>query len=495
MESFDKDTKLQYIIHSFEQEENLIENPIIKSPVNFNNKRKRSFRKSKLRWLGLFFQCFLLSGQKFCFDNPQALQSSLTSPLFLNLNSAQYNLFYSFYSSSNMILPLFGGLLIDKLSIRIAMFVFSSIVIIGQGIFLLGGGLKDYTYMIIGRLIFGLGGECLAVTQTSSIARWFKNKELALALSLALGCNRMGSLLNSSLTPYLFNKTQDYILPMSIGLLICVFSWFCGIALNYMDKISDMREGKIVEVDEDEDQEVEGQKKGICINFKDFCEFKSIYWLIIIVLALSYGSLFTFTGNANDLYSKLFVISNQTAGYYITLIYLTSGIMLPFIGFFIDAFGKRTLILCFSLICFFFVHVTLVSFDEDINSVYLIIPVILCGVFYACFGGFIWNSIALVVREEQLGIAYGGGYALMNINLVFSPLIYGVIHDHSNEIKFGYFWAEIFLIGQIILCFGIATCILILDWKGDKKLMKKIERRDIYKSLQKSGSRSFMSFG
>lgn len=474
---------------SFEQEDHLIENPIVKPHV-IRGRRRVSFRKSNLRWLGLFFQCFLLSGQKYCFDNPQALQSSLTSPEFLNLSSAQYNLLYSFYSSTNIILPLVGGFLIDKLSIRLSLFVFSSILIVGQSVFLVGGSTMNYTCMLIGRLIFGLGGECMAVTQTSSIARWFKNKELALALSLALGCNKMGSLLNSSLTPYLFSISQNYSTPLGVGLIVCIFSWFSGLALNYMDKESDKREGKIVEVDEDEEEKVYHT-----VNFKDFFEFKLIYWLIVAVLALSYGSLLTFTGNANDLYSKSFRLDIQTAGMYVTVIYLTSGILLPFVGWFIDSFGKRTWVMMYSLICFMIVHSCLISFDQNTPKSFLIVPVIFCGMFYACFSGFIWNSIAIVVREDQLGMAYGGAYALININLVLTPLIYGVIHDDTSNFKFGYYWAEMFLIGQIIICFVVGVIIIIIDWKGDKKLVKRIEKREIYHSLQRQASTSFMSFG
>lgn len=491
MESTPKDSTM--FLRSFEQDEHhLIENPLIKPHPQHRSHRKVSFRKSSFRWLGLFFQCFLLAGQKYCFDNPQALQSSLTSPQYLALSSAQYNLLYSFYSISNMVLPFIGGLIIDKLSIRIAMFIFSTTVIVGQTVFLIGGSLMNYTCMIIGRLIFGLGGECLAVTQTSSIARWFKSKELAFALSLALGCNRMGSLLNSSLTPYFFSITNNYVLPLSIGLVFTVFSWLCGLAINYMDKESDKREGKILEVDEEEEDE---DRVDHTINCKVFTEFKLIYWLIILVLAFCYGSFLTFTGNANDLYSKLFVITNQMAGFYITLIYLTSAILLPFVGCFIDSFGKRTLIMCFSIICFLSVHIILISFHENVPRNLLVLPVILCGVFYACFGGFIWNSIALVVREDQLGMAYGGGYSFINIILVINPLVYGFIHDSSAEIEHGYFWAEIFLISQNILCLLIAFAVLTLDWRGDKKLLKKVEKREVYQSLQKKASRSFMSFG
>jgi hypothetical protein len=46
-------------------------------------------------------------------------------------SESKYNLLYSVYSYPNIILPLFGGLLIDKLGIGISIIVFSSLLTLG----------------------------------------------------------------------------------------------------------------------------------------------------------------------------------------------------------------------------------------------------------------------------------------------------------------------------------------------------------------------------
>jgi len=38
---------------------------------------------------------------------------------------------YSIYSAPNIILPFFGGILIDKIGVRISILIFSSILILG----------------------------------------------------------------------------------------------------------------------------------------------------------------------------------------------------------------------------------------------------------------------------------------------------------------------------------------------------------------------------
>ena len=53
----------------------------------------------------------------FCFDNPAPLKSRLTASPF-NFTPTQFNALYSIYSLPNMILPLVGGIAMDKLGVR-----------------------------------------------------------------------------------------------------------------------------------------------------------------------------------------------------------------------------------------------------------------------------------------------------------------------------------------------------------------------------------------
>ena len=51
-------------------------------------------------------------------------------------------------------------------------------IFLGQVIFALGGLLDTYPLMQIGRFVFGIGGESLAVAQNTYAVSWFKGKEL-----------------------------------------------------------------------------------------------------------------------------------------------------------------------------------------------------------------------------------------------------------------------------------------------------------------------------
>jgi MFS family permease len=72
-------------------------------------------------------------------------------------------LLYSVYSYPNTVLPIFGGIFLDIIGLRLGILVFSGILTLGQGVFMIGGYKKSFGIMIAGRVIFGLGGESLSV--------------------------------------------------------------------------------------------------------------------------------------------------------------------------------------------------------------------------------------------------------------------------------------------------------------------------------------------
>ena len=72
-------------------------------------------------------------------------------------------LLYSVYNIPNFVMPLFGGLILDKIGIRIGLLTFGFVIIFGQAIFTLGAYQNSFAWLLVGRVINGLGGESLSV--------------------------------------------------------------------------------------------------------------------------------------------------------------------------------------------------------------------------------------------------------------------------------------------------------------------------------------------
>ena len=129
-------------------------------------------------------------GNYYCYDNPSALQSQFKT-LMLNDTpdgdfGTYFNLLYTVYSIPNMVLPFFGGYFVDKLGCSICLVVFSVAILIGQIVFAFGASLKSWPVMLLGRVLFGLGGENITVAQSALLADWFAGGELAFAFGINL---------------------------------------------------------------------------------------------------------------------------------------------------------------------------------------------------------------------------------------------------------------------------------------------------------------------
>ncbi len=108
---------------------------------------------------------------------------------------------YSVYSLPNVVLPIAGGVLIFKFGYRVMFLIFGFSVLLGQLIFSIGCSIKSIPLMLIGRIIFGLGGESLNTTQYAIIVEWFAANQVAFALGICLSVARIGNVLNDVISP------------------------------------------------------------------------------------------------------------------------------------------------------------------------------------------------------------------------------------------------------------------------------------------------------
>ena len=140
-------------------------------------------RETKLRWSILTLASILLIGYYFCYDSPAPLKTALLAPPY-NLSENQWSGLYSIYSLPNMVLPLLGGILISKIGIRLGLILFTVILTLGQAVLALGGYQNSYAVMMMGRFIFGLGGDSMAVAEYAIVCSWFVGKELSFAVGV-----------------------------------------------------------------------------------------------------------------------------------------------------------------------------------------------------------------------------------------------------------------------------------------------------------------------
>ncbi|KAF9583345.1 hypothetical protein BGW38_009703 [Lunasporangiospora selenospora] len=188
-----------------------------------------------IRWVILGFACSIVFGNYYAFDNPAALNTPLQE--YMQLSDYDYayflNILYAAYSIPNIVAPWFGGYAIDRFGNRKLLIILSIMVSFGHMIVCLGLERRSITAMIAGRVIFG-AAESLSVTQSAITVKYFRGKELSMALGINLSVSRLGSVLNDIATPYIWKRSSVQV-AFWFGLLSCVMSTLIAFALAALD--------------------------------------------------------------------------------------------------------------------------------------------------------------------------------------------------------------------------------------------------------------------
>ncbi|KAL7535563.1 hypothetical protein ACHAXR_006570 [Thalassiosira sp. AJA248-18] len=189
-------------------------------------------KKSSLRsrWLVLGLACVVMTGSYYAYDIPSALHQQLQDYMPPSSNyETKFNLLYTVYSIPNVILPLFGGNVVDTHGAPLCLTLFASMVCLGAVLLSIGVANKAWEVMYIGRFVFGLGAESLCVAQSTIISDWFEGREVAFAMGIGLAVSRLGSIWNNVVSPKVANNSSIVSAFWIGALLTCCSSITAGL--------------------------------------------------------------------------------------------------------------------------------------------------------------------------------------------------------------------------------------------------------------------------
>ncbi|CAI5744989.1 unnamed protein product [Peronospora destructor] len=118
----------------------------------------------------------------------------------------------------------------------------------------------------------------------------------------------------------------------------------------------------------------------------------------------------------------------QKAATPMSIPYIISAIISPFLGFVVDRIGLRAILALVAPLALTAVHVML-----GLTQVTLYVPLVLQGVAYSVFAAALWPSIPYVVEAKHVGTAYGAITAIQNIGLALFPLAVAAEFNHDDR--------------------------------------------------------------
>lgn len=427
-------------------------------------------KKPLFRFIGLALMCLLGFGSYFCYDNPGALQDNFKSDL--QLSTSKFVLLYSIYSWPNVILCFIGGFLLDSVfGIRLGTIIYMGITLTGQVIFATGAIFNTFWLMMVGRFIFGVGAESLAVAQNNYAVLWFKGKELNMVFGLQLSFARVGSTVNFLVMEPIYSYVAQYYTgPECIGVILflasltCVGSMLCACLLGMMDKRAErlLRRG-------------DGQEPEI-VRLTDIKYFKGIFWLIAVICVAYYVAVFPFIALGKVFFERKYEFEPASANIVNSLVYSISAIASPVLGYVVDKTGKNVSWVFISISVTILAH-GLLTF----TSVNPYICMVIMGLAYSMLASGLWPLIALVIPEYQLGTAYGIAQSVQNLGLAVISILAGMIVDAH-----GYFMLEMFFLGWLWIALITSVAIWMSDIVNGGYLNMTPNQREKYDDSRKA---------
>jgi MFS family permease len=395
-----------------------------------------TLRDSKVaRWSALAVVAFTMLCGYYLTDVMAPLKGLLEGQL--HWNSSEFGFFTSAYGWFNVFLLMLivGGIILDKMGVRFTGLMSASIMVLGTAIkyWAISTHMLDgHTWHIVfwsvnaqvlmagvGFAIFGVGVETAGITVSKIIVKWFKGKELALAMGLEMATARLGTALALSTSVPIakaFNNVSAPILVCLIMLCIGLISFFI---YTFMDKKLDASQAAYDEANSTVDNEEAFRVADIwkIVGNKG-------WWYLAILCVLFYSAVFPFLKYATDLMVQKFHINEDWAGLIPAMLPFGTILLTPLFGNLYDRKGKGASIMVIGAILLIFVH--LIFTIPFLNTwIIAILLILVLGIGFSLVPSAMWPSVPKIIPEKQLGTAYALVFWVQNWGLMGVPALIG----------------------------------------------------------------------
>ena len=377
----------------------------------------------------------------------------------------------------------------------------------------------------IGFMIFGCGVEMAGITVSRGIVKWFKGREMALAMGSEMALARLGVATCMIFSPFFAKLGGDVDVARSVafGVVLLCIALIMFIVYFFMDKKLDAQTGEA----EEKDEPFKISDIGSILRSGGF-------WLVALLCVLYYSAIFPFQKYAVNMlqcnltltegtgfwasekvtiiqYLIMLVVAigsfasnfskNKTAKFglmalaVVALIsYCYMGYMrgsaesvfavfpllavaiTPILGNYVDHKGKAASMLMIGSLLLIVCHLTfafvLPMFKESAigGTIVAYITILVLGASFSLVPAALWPSVPKLVDQKVIGSAYSLIFWIQNIGLWLFPMLIGKVLANTNvgvenPLEYNYTWPLVML-----ACLGIAALLLGFVLKAwDKK--------------------------
>ncbi len=398
-----------------------------------------------VRWSALVLIALMMFFAYMFVDMLSPLKSQLESTL--NWDSATFGT----YAASEYFLNVFcfflffAGIILDKMGIRFTGLLSASLMVLGASIkfyamseWFIGTGFEAWLnswwvalpatakLSCLGFMIFGCGCEMAGTTVSKAIAKWFKGKELAMAMGLEMSIARLGVFAAMWLAPMVSQSFNDSVsAPVAFGAILLMI----GLIFYFVFVIMDRKLDRQLEAAGELTKEASDEEFKLSDLGKIFTS--KMFWLVAMLCVLYYSAIFPFQRYAPDFLDKTLGIDNGAQLF--SCFPILAMVLTPFLGGFIDRKGKAASMLMVGSIIMIACHLSFAFLLPMFPSkVFAVAIIAILGVSFSLVPAALWPSVPKIIDERILGSAYCVIFWIQNWGLLLVPVVIGKVLDATG---------------------------------------------------------------
>lgn len=379
----------------------------------------------------------------------------------------------------------------------------------------------------IGFMIFGCGCEMAGITVSRGIVKWFKGREMALAMGSEMALARLGVATCMIFSPFFAHLGGNVSVSRSVafGVILLCIALMMFVTYFFMDKKLDAQTGE----EEEKDDPFKVSDIGRILTNQGF-------WVVSLLCVLYYSAIFPFQKYAVNMlqcnlsFNELDVQSfwageGVTIWQYIIMLIVAAGsfssnfvkdkaksrmllvvaaialavycymgymrqsaesvfavfpllavAITPVLGNYIDKKGKAASMLVMGSLLLIFCHLTfafilpLFKGSAVTGFVVAYATILVLGASFSLVPAALWPSVPKLVDAKIIGSAYALIFWIQNIGLWLFPMLIGKVLDATNPnvsdpTKFNYTWPLVMLASLGIAALFIGLYLKVIDRK------------------------------
>lgn len=385
------------------------------------------------------------------------------------------------YAASEYILNVCGfliiaGIILDKLGVRFSGILAAGLMVFGAGLKFMAvsdwfqatsfcGWLDSWWVELpgsakmasLGFMIFGCGCEMEGTNVSKILAKWFKGKEMALAMGLEMAIARLGVFAVMWIAPIISAQFGGSILaPVGFCGALLMIGLINFIVFGVMDRKFDSQliaAGLATEEKSPEDEFHISDLKAIFTS--------KMFWIVSLLCVLYYSAIFPFQRYATNFLEETLLIDAASAAKLFSCFPILAMVMTPVLGIFLDRVGKGASMLMAGSVIMIVCHLSfaflLPLFPQKWFALLLIVVL---GVSFSLVPAALWPSVPKIIDEKILGSAYCLIFWVQNIGLCLVPVLIGSLRESTGN----YFVPML-----VFSCFGVLAFILSIYLKAEDR--------------------------